>query len=153
MLVNKKEHTTPGSQPRTGEESASSLLTPETFHQYLRAQIREATRSVMEEIMQEELEQFAGAAWGECTPKRRGYRNGFYTRDLATTSGPIEDVNVPRDRAGEFHTQLFERYNRYEQQVADGLTEMFVAGTSTHKVGEVTQTLLGVAPSTAPSVA
>jgi putative transposase len=66
---------------------------------------------------------------------------------LATTSGPIEDLKVPRDREGDFHTQVFERYNRYEQQVADGLTEMFVSGTSTHKVGQVAQTLMGVAPS------
>ncbi len=51
------------------------------------------------------------------------------------------------DRAGEFHTQIFDRYNRYEQQVADGLTQMFVSGTSTQKVGEVAQTLMGVAPS------
>jgi len=39
------------------------------------------------------------------------------------------------------------RYRRYEPQVAQGLTEMFVAGVSTHKVGEVAQTLMGVAPS------
>src|SRR6202022_2148033 len=52
-----------------------------------------------------------------------------------------------RDRAGQFQTQLFDRYSRYEQQVADGLTHMFVSGTSTHKVGEVAQTLMGVAPS------
>jgi putative transposase len=123
------------------------MPTPETFHQYLRTQIREATRVVMESIMREELEQFVEAAWGECTPTRKGYRNGFYTRDLATTSGPIEDVQVPRDREGEFHTQIFKRYNRYEQQVADGLTQMFVSGTSTHNVGEVAQTLMGVAPS------
>jgi len=51
------------------------------------------------------------------------------------------------DRAGEFHTHIFDRYNRYEQQVADGLTEMFVAGVSTQKVGDVAQTLMGVAPS------
>jgi Transposase, Mutator family len=31
--------------------------------------------------------------------------------------------------------------------IADGLTQMFVAGTSIHKVGEVAQTLMGVAPS------
>jgi putative transposase len=31
--------------------------------------------------------------------------------------------------------------------IAEGLTQMFVAGTSTQKVGEVAQTLLGVAPS------
>ncbi|HEX9131746.1 MAG TPA: IS256 family transposase, partial [Ktedonobacteraceae bacterium] len=69
------------------------------------------------------------------------------TRDLVTTTGRIEDLQVPRDREGQFHTQVFERYRRYEPQVAQGLTEMFVAGTSTHKVGEVAQMLMGVAPS------
>jgi putative transposase len=34
-----------------------------------------------------------------------------------------------------------------EPHIAEGLTQMFVAGTSTHKVGEVAQTLMGVAPS------
>ena len=77
----------------------------------------------------------------------KGYRNGYYQRALVTTSGRIEDLNVPRDREGQFHTQVFERYRRYEPQVAQGLSEMFVAGASTHKVGEVAQTLLGVAPS------
>ncbi|GHO56040.1 hypothetical protein KSB_45150 [Ktedonobacter robiniae] len=54
---------------------------------------------------------------------------------------------MPRDREGAFHTQVFERYQRYEPQIAEGLTQMFVSGTSTHKVGEVAQTLMGVAPS------
>jgi putative transposase len=54
---------------------------------------------------------------------------------------------VPRDRAGQFHTQAFERYSRYEPHIADGLMQMFVAGVSTHKVGEVAQTLMGVARS------
>jgi len=51
------------------------------------------------------------------------------------------------DREGQFHTQTFERYSRYEPHIAEGLTQMFVAGVSTHKVGEVAQTLMGVAPS------
>jgi transposase-like protein len=102
---------------------------------------------VMEEIMREELTQFLGVGYGEVSSQRKGYRNGSYTRDLATSSGSIEDLQVPRDREGQFHTQLFERYSRYEQQVADGLTEMFVSGTSTHKGGEVAQTLMGVAKS------
>ncbi len=61
--------------------------------------------------------------------------------------GRIEELQVPRDREGQFHTQVFERYRRYEPQVAQGLSEMFVAGTSTQKVGEVAETLMGVAPS------
>jgi putative transposase len=77
----------------------------------------------------------------------KGYRNGYYTRDLATTTGRIEALRVPRDREGKFHTQVFGRYRRYEPHVADGLTEMFVAGVSTHKVGQVAQTLMDVAPS------
>jgi putative transposase len=52
------------------------------------------------------------------------------------------------DRAGKFHSQVFERYSRYETDVAEALTQMFVSGVSTHKVGEVTQTLLGIAPNT-----
>jgi putative transposase len=148
MPAYKKKHTTAKEcKPANSESSVPDLLTSEAFHQHLRTQIRQATRLVMEEIMQEELELFVGAAWGECTPQGKGYRNGFYRRDLATSSGPIEELKVPRDREGAFHTQLFERYNRYEQQVADGLTEMFVSGTSTHKVGQVAQTLMGVAPS------
>lgn len=55
-------------------------------------------------------------------------------------------MQVPRDREGQFHTQVFDRYSRYEPQVAQGLTQMFVAGTSTHKVGEVAETLTRVAP-------
>jgi len=101
----------------------------------------------LELVMREELDAFIGAAWGECSSKRKGYRNGTYTRDLATATGRLEDLKVPRDREGQFHTQAFERYKRYEPHIAEGLTEMFVAGVSTHKVGEVAQTLLGVAPS------
>ena len=52
--------------------------------------------------MREELDQFIGAAWGECSPKRKGYRNGSYTRDLVTSTGRLEEINVPRDRAGQF---------------------------------------------------
>jgi len=105
------------------------------FHEHLRALTRDAVRVVIEGVMREELKQFLGAAWGEYTPERKGYRNGTYTRDLATSSGPIEDLEVPRDREGHFHTQVFDRYSRYEPQVADGITQMFVAGESHAKSG------------------
>jgi len=142
-----KKTTTSTNTQATATVISPEPLKPENFHQYLRAEIRHATRAVREEIMREELSQFLGAAWGESTTERKGYRNGVYTRDLRTTTGAIEDLKVPRDREGAFHTQAFEHYQRYEPQVAEGLTQMFVAGTSTHKVGEVAQRLLGVAPS------
>jgi putative transposase len=59
-----------------------------------------------------------GAAWGECNPKRKGYRNGAYTHDLSTATGQLEEIHVPRDRNGQFHTQAFERYSRFEPHIA-----------------------------------
>src|SRR2546429_1333975 len=147
MPVDKQQHTTLTPMPTTAESSSAQGVVQQSFHQQLRDHIRAAVQVVMEEIMRDELTQFVGAQWGESTSARKGYRNGSYRRDLATTSGQIQDLKVPRDREGKFHTQLFDRYSRYEQQVAEGLTEMFVSGTSTHKVGEVAQTLMGVAPS------
>ena len=147
MPVPKKKRITAENALSTSEASSLPLPEQQEFHQHLRALASSAVRTVLELVMREELDAFIGAAWGECSPKRKGYRNGTYTRDLATATGRLEDLNVPRDREGQFHTQVFDRYSRFEPHIAEGLTQMFVAGTSTHKVGEVAQTLLGVAPS------
>src|SRR6059058_4836067 len=137
------------SQPDLLKGKAPEHKMPEEqeFRQYLRNLAVSAMRVLIEAVMREELEQCLGAEWGECTPERKGYRNGYYTRDLVTSTGRIEDLSVPRDREGQFHTQVFERYGRYEPEVAEALTEMFVSGTSTHKVGKVAEKLMGVAPS------
>lgn len=146
MPVPKKKRITAENGLSTSEPS-SPLPEQQAFHQHLRVLAQSAVRTVLELVMREELDAFIGAAWGECNPKRKGYRNGTYTRDLATATGRIEEIKVPRDREGQFHTQAFERYSRYEPHIAEGLTQMFVAGVSTHKVGEVAETLMGVAPS------
>jgi len=96
MPVDKKQHTTSTPNPPTAESSSSQEVVQQAFHQHLREHIRGAVQVVMEEIMREELTQFLGAQWGECTPERTGYRNGSYSRDLATASGQIQDLKVRR---------------------------------------------------------
>jgi putative transposase len=147
MPVSKNKRSTSTPEPSTLEPSSPVLPDQQLFYQYLRTLAQSAVRVVIETVMREELEAFIGAAWGEPNAKRKGYRNGSYTRDLVTSTGRLEEIKVPRDREGQFHTQAFERYKRYEPHIAEGLTQMFVAGVSTHKVGEVAQTLMGVAPS------
>lgn len=146
MPVSKKS-TTSSSETSKGEALENKISDAQEFRQYIRLLAVEAMRVVIEEVMIGELEQCVGAKWGEITPERKGYRNGYYTRDLVTSTGRIEDLSVPRDREGQFHTQVFERYGRYEPEVAEALTEMFISGTSTHKVGNVAEKLMGVAPS------
>jgi putative transposase len=142
-----KKCTTTNSSDSTPPQSPPQMPDQQEFRSHLRELARGAIRIVLEGVMREELDALIGVGWGESSPKRKCYRNGYYSRDLSTSSGRIEDLQVPRDREGQFHTQVFDRYRRYEPHVAQGLTEMFVAGASTHKVGEVAQTLMGVAPS------
>ncbi len=129
MLVHRhKKDTTPPSLGSTQEPAIPPLPDQQTFRQYLRELARGAIRVVVEDVMREELDALIGVGWGESSPKRKGYRNGHYRRDLATSSGRLEDLKVPRDREGHFHTQVFDRYSRYEPHIAEGLTQMFVAG-------------------------
>src|SRR6266700_6144769 len=122
MPVSKKKPTTLASEVSTQEASSPVLPEQEEFRQHVRRLAVSAVQVLIEQVMREELEQCIGASWGECTPNRRGYRNGSYIRDLVAPTGRIEDLKVPRDREGQFHTQAFERYSRYEPHIAEGLT-------------------------------
>ena len=116
----KNQRITSTPDPSTSEPSSPVLPEQQVFHQYLRTLAQSDVRTVIETVMREELDQFIGATWGECSPKRKGYRNGSYTRDLVTSTGRLEEIKVPRDREGQFHTQTFERYSRYEPHIAEG---------------------------------
>src|SRR5712692_9674929 len=147
MPVPKKKRTTSTAEAVKVESADSTMPDEQEFRQRMRNLAVNAMQVLIEEVMREELEKCVGAKWGESTSERKGYRNGSYRRELVTSTGRIEALSVPRDREGQFHTQVFERYSRYEPEVAEALTEMFVSGTSTHKVGKVAEKLLGVAPS------
>jgi transposase-like protein len=117
------------------------------FHEWLYQLIRAPTGLVLEAVMRQELNDFLNALPGERTEERRGYRNGYYERDLVTGIGKLEAVQVPRDRAGGFETKVFEQYQGNDTAVNAAITEMFLKGVSTGKVAAVTEKLMGVSPS------
>ena len=98
MPVPKKKRITAEKVLSMSDPSSPLLPEQQAFHQHLRTLAQSSVRTVLELVMREELDAFLGAAWGECSPKRKGYRNGTYTRDLATATGRLEDLKVPRDR-------------------------------------------------------
>ena len=98
-----KKRTTSISEAAKVASSDHTMPDEQEFRQHMRNLAVSAMRVLIEDVMREELEMCVGAAWGECTPERKGYRNGSYTRDLVTKTGRIEDLSVPRDREGQFH--------------------------------------------------
>ena len=86
MPVPKKKPITAENGLSTSEPS-SPLPKQQEFHQHLRVLAQSAVRTVLELVMREELDAFIGAVWGECSPKRNGYRNGTYTRESSDSDG------------------------------------------------------------------
>ena len=105
------------------------------------ARVRQGVKAVLEEVLQEEMTQHLEAAYRELTPTRRGERNGYYQRNLVTPAGKIERLEVPRDREGEFVTEVFERYKRMTGDVEEAVLEMYLSGISVRKIAGVTEAL------------
>ena len=104
--------------------------------------LRTMVQSMVQAALEAEMTDFLGASKSERTGERRGYRSGHYERRLITRVGTLE-LRVPQDRAGEFSTEIFERYQRSEKALTAALFEMSVQGVSTRKVKAITEELCG----------
>ena len=104
--------------------------------------VRALMRTALQEVLEAEMTETVGAAKGERTSERLGYRAGYYDRTLVTRVGKLE-LRVPQDREGRFSTDLFERYQRSERALVAALAEMYVQGVSTRKVKAITEELCG----------
>jgi transposase-like protein len=105
------------------------------------ARVRRGVKAVLEEVLEEEMSEHLNAGYRELTPTRRGERNGYYQRNLVTPAGKIERLEVPRDREGEFVTEVFERYKRMTGDVEEAVLEMYLSGISVRKIAGVTEAL------------
>lgn len=104
-------------------------------------------KRLLEGAMEGELVEQLCAGRYRRTEVRRGYRNGYRSRNLLTQLGLIEHLRVPRDRQGQYQPTVIGKYQHYQGKVNDLIREMFLAGVSTRRVGEVLAPILGEAPS------
>ncbi len=118
---------------RSGVEEVQAPVA-ELFRQMLGAMVQETMRA--------EFDRFVRAAPYERTAARRGQRNGSYARTLKTRVGALV-LEVPRDRAGQFRSSLFAKYERSEQALVLAMVEMYFHGVSTRKVSAIVEQLCG----------
>ena len=100
-------------------------------------------KALLEGALEEEMTVLLGAARFRRTEGRRGQRNGFYERDLATQIGIVTAIRVPRARAAVTEHSVFSRYQRRQAQVNQVIRDIFLAGVSTRRVGASLEALLG----------
>jgi transposase-like protein len=102
--------------------------------------VKEFLKEKIEFLLKEEINNFIQVE----NPDKKLQRNGYYKRGLATKFGHIDELNIPRDRQSEFHTQLFEPYDRrHGDWLEETVIRMYQSGMSTREVGKMVEKLVG----------
>ena len=110
--------------------------------------IRERMRQAIEVTLEEELAIALGAAPGERTEGRLGYRHGSQVRRVVTEAGP-KDLAVPRGRilqegaSREWRSQVLPKYQRRSRRVDEALMMAYLGGVNTRRVKRTLMPLLG----------
>ncbi|MFH1374046.1 MAG: IS256 family transposase [bacterium] len=99
-------------------------------------------KRMYQKILAVDFDSFINAGCHQRTSQRNGYRNGYRSRSLLTSVGQL-DLKIPRDRAGQYQPDLFERYRRVDSSLEDTIRAMFLQGVSTRKVGDILDVLCG----------
>jgi len=101
------------------------------------------TKQLIEELLKEKVKQLIGAERYERTQERRGYRNGYYRRDLLTKYGNVEGIQVPRVIGLPVEYDVFERYQRRATSIDAAIGCLFLNGISTRKLRSIARDLFG----------
>jgi len=101
-------------------------------------------KAILESSLEEELMEFLRAGRYQRTEVRKGWRNGSYEKSLYTRFGVIKDLRVPRARES-YPSQIIPRYQRRRNEVDEMVRDMFLAGVSTRRVGEILVKIKGEA--------
>ncbi len=125
------------------ETADKAIPSGEEFFDMLEQQLREIARITIINIIQDEFEQFIGAAPYQRSNDRADSRNGVRYRDFDTRFGVIEDIAIPRARNRRFIPNLFSRWKRRETRITRTIADMFVNGISTRKIKKITKAIWG----------
>ena len=116
---------------------------PENIFEMIRVEIRENVGEYLSRLMDMERTQFLGRERYEHGQGEVNHRNGSYPRNFTLKGIGEVQVEVPRDRKGEFETQVIPRSKRYENELRQDLSLMFLTGVSTRTLSMMSERLIG----------
>jgi putative transposase len=109
----------------------------------IRVDIRQSVGKYLSKLMDKELTCFLGRESYERIQEGSNHRNGSYPRNFTLKGIGEVDVRVPRDRDGDFKTRIIPRGKRYEDELRQDLSMMFLTGVSTRTLSMMSERLIG----------
>ena len=116
---------------------------PEKIFEIIRVEIKDNVGQYLSKLMDMELTHFLGRKWYEHGQGDVNHRNGSYGRNFTLKGIGEVQVEVPRDRKTEFKTQVIPRSKRYEDELRQDLSFMFLTGVSTRALSMISTRLIG----------
>ncbi len=105
--------------------------------------VQEDVSRYLTKLMKGELTHYLGREEYERSEGETNHRNGSYPRTFCIKGIGNVEVKVPRDRNGEYRTQVLPRGKRYEQRIAEDLSIMYLSGISTRTLSMISRRLIG----------
>jgi len=97
---------------------------PEGLFEMIRVELRENVGEYLSKLMDMELTRFLGRERYEHRQGVIDHRNGSYGRNFTLKGIGKVQVEVPRDRKGEFKTEVIPRSKRYERELRQDLSTL-----------------------------
>ena len=116
---------------------------PGSLFDMIRVNVQETVGEYFSALMDSELTHFLGREPYERCNGESNHRNGSYSRNFTLKGIGEVGVKVPRDRKGEFSTQVIPRSIQYEDALREDLCAMFLAGVSTRTLSIMSKRLIG----------
>lgn len=132
-----------GVVPVTKESFKAVMADPAQLFDMMELDFRQIAQATLNAMLRQELTAFLGRDIYSRSSDEKNHRNGYYDRKFAVKNLGELAVKVPRDRKGEFETELLEKYQRYDQRLKRDVCMMFLSGCSTRGIALMSQAILG----------
>lgn len=130
--------------PVTKESFDTVMSDPAKLFEMMQLDFKQIAETTISSMLRGELTAFLGRqAYDRQTGKENNYRNGYYDRKFAVKRVGELNIKVPRDRKGEYQTELLEKYQRYDGALKKDVCMMFLSGCSTRGIELMSEAILG----------
>jgi len=116
---------------------------PKQLFEMIRSDVKETVGQYLTSLMNTELTHFLGRDPYERIEGATNHRNGSYDRRFTLKGLGEVNVNVPRDRQGDFKSQVIPASQQYEKELRQDLSMMFLTGMSTRSLSMISKKLIG----------